>query len=461
MIATPLNQIGAAIQARASARRTEVVRRVSIDSRSIDRGDLFFAIRGDRFDGHQFVGDALSAGACAAVVQRDKTKSLQSVDSDRLLFVDDTIAALGRLAAWHRKKSTAHVVAVTGSNGKTTVKNMITQVLGTKFSVAAARASFNNQIGVPLTLLSCEAHHDYVVVEIGTNAPGEVAALAQIASPDVGVITSVGHAHLEGLGDIEGVRREKLSLLSHTRDTAVVHDDAAGAELVESFGLKRIIRFGQSPAADVRVTDIDSSPAQTFARLSSGVSFTIPLAGAHNAVNAAAAMTVATDAGVDPAESAEALATFAPPAMRMAYEQVGDITLIRDCYNANPSSMRAAIDVLAQAAGRRVLIVGEMAELGVASKRFHRQIGEYAAQMRIDLVGSVGRAAAPAAAAFKVASPGAGCLRFDSTADAVKRLPHELVAGDTVLIKGSRVAGLEAVAEAIRSDASRFALARG
>jgi len=512
MIATPLGIIRDVIGADCvfdGDQGAPMVSGVSTDSRSVAVGDLFIAIRGERFDGHAFVGDALRAGACAAVVDAQGAAQLHAGgEIGSLLIVDETIAALGRLAKWHRTRAKATVIAVTGSCGKTTTKNMIAHVLGDRFRTVAAAASFNNQIGVPLTLLRCGEEDEIVVVEIGTNSPGEVAALAAIASPDIGVVTSVGMAHLERLGDLDGVRREKLSLFSHTRSVGIVHDGAADAPDLEGFGLGRLIRFGESLDADVRVCDVVSDLDGAVARVIIGscagdatghpdggaVDLRIAVAGRHNVLNAVAAVAVAHQVGVPVEDAVGLLSSFSPPSMRMHVERVGDVTLIRDCYNANPTSMRAAIDVLASAVGRRVLVAGRMAELGANSAGQHRDVGAYAMQCGVDVIVAVGSEAGQVLVGVGAPCPGGhGADRVEDTvgqvdsgtrcgidreedtvgqADSGTRngplvfeyadlesagegLIGLLLPGDVVLFKGSRVAGLERIADFVAKELSR------
>jgi len=459
---------------------------VSIDSRKVLAGDLFVAIRGERFDGHLFVGEAFSAGAMAAVVRNDyepatpDRRGKRSVDrwADAVLIrVEDTVRALGRLARYYRRSvidGSVAVVAVTGSNGKTTTKSMIAHVLGGRWKGRAAIKSFNNAIGVPLTLLSTEPSDEFVVCEVGTNAPGEIAALARLIEPEVAVITGVAEVHLEGLGSLEGVAAEKLSLLGELRPDgcAVVNADPE----VVRWSLRhdrqwmpvKKVTFGKWPEADLRLTDLRSIPGDASGVRTPlpGLSFTVNdrfvyrlnTPGAHNAFNALAAIGVARRFGMDHDEIAARLESFELPPMRLHYERIGDLTLINDAYNANPSSVAAAVEVLlgTAAPGRRVFVLGDMRELGKVSEQRHRELAEHIGQSGIDLIIAIGDHArlvsrtAKAASGDRIATHG-----YASTALAGRRLVSHLRPNDTVLVKGSRALALERLVAAIRQWAAR------
>jgi UDP-N-acetylmuramoyl-tripeptide--D-alanyl-D-alanine ligase len=433
------------------------VNRVSTDSRRMTPGALYFAIRGERFDGHAFVRAAVADGACACVVRHD----FAAPATLPLLRVSDVTLALGQLAAHHRRSIGAKVIGVTGSNGKTTTKDMLVHVLGTRLRGRGSIKSYNNQIGVPLTLLECDRDDEFLVVEIGSNAPGEVAGLAAMAAPDYGVITSIGAAHLAGFGGIEGVRREKMSLISRIRPGGMAVVNAAAVSGMGVFpraGELRWITFGDHPDADVRVTDICGDLHHTFAAIEDRHVLRLKVAGAHNAVNAAGVFTVCRHMGMGAEDILAALATFKMPPLRMIVRRVGGMTIIDDCYNANPASMEAAIRVLGESAeGRRVLVVGEMAELGTQSDFWHRRMGEVAANAGVELVVAVGaRAHGVAAVAsggeFSRASGTSRGVCCEDVEEALRFLPDQLREGDTILIKGSRSAGLERVAIAIEKS---------
>jgi UDP-N-acetylmuramoyl-tripeptide--D-alanyl-D-alanine ligase len=422
---------------------------VSVDSRTVAKGELFFAIRGERFDGHDFIDAALERGAVAAVVDGETAP-----DERPLIYVNDTGAALRRLAAHHRGQRSVNVVAVTGSNGKTTTKSMIHHVLGQRLRGRAAPKSYNNAVGVPLTLLSAEAGDEYLVVEIGSNAPGEVAALARLASPNIGVVTSIGDAHLKGFDDRGGVAREKLSLLDQIRKSglAVLNADCPEcAVMVRRLTDRHVVTFGTGESADVRVTDVRSCLDETRFVINGKTRVTLPCPGRHNALNAAAAFAVSRRLHVDPEQFVEAMATFSPPPMRLAVSRVGGLTLIDDSYNANPTSTRAAIEVLQSAGrGRRVFVGGEMLELGDDAAAFHEQAGRAIAEAGVDLLVAIGEHAPDVIAGAHSIARRLTSVFYADTETACGDLPNWLGDADTVLIKGSRGLGLERVAGCVR-----------
>ncbi len=461
------------------------VTRVTTDSRDVRPGDLFFAIAGDRFDGHLFVGEAFASGALAAIVRHDfqwsgpllETSSAAKIPPDAILIrVDNTIAALGALGRYARLRllEALTVVAVTGSNGKTTTKSMIAHVLQTRWKGRASIKSFNNNIGVPLTLLSVEPSDEFVICEVGTNAPGEIAELARLVEPEVAVVTGVSECHLQGLGSLENIAEEKLSLLRSLRpggcavlnhDQEIIHQTLKRDRTLSKI---KKVTFGESPEADLRLTEYsprrdavaDEATTQTGG-LSAGVDFTVNdrfayrlnVPGRHNVHNALAAIAVARRFGMDHDAIAAALATFILPPMRLEARRIGQLTLINDAYNANPASMAAAIDVLCEtpAIKRRVMIVGDMRELGDASERLHREAAERIARANIQAVIAVGeRSKLVTQTIRQVAGSGAEVHAFASTDLARKRLVSLLRPDDTILIKGSRALGLEKLAEAIR-----------
>ncbi|MBN1346793.1 MAG: UDP-N-acetylmuramoyl-tripeptide--D-alanyl-D-alanine ligase [Phycisphaerae bacterium] len=452
-----LDEIAAAMQARPLGQPGRyVINRVTTDSRQVTRGDLFFAIRGERFDGHGFVASAIDQGVMAAVVSDPDLVPDDLHQLGLLLLVDDTTAALGRLAAYHRRQVRATVIAVTGSNGKTTTKEMIHQVLGGRYRGGRAPKSFNNAIGVPLTLLSVDSSDDYVVVEIGTNAPGEVAQLASIASPDIGVITSVAETHLEKLGDLEGVAGEKARLVEHIRDggCAIVNGDSE--ILAKKLPRRRRrgprqISFGRGEGVDLRATHVRARDIGVSFQLDGDGVVTIPMHGEHNVLNALASIAVGRELGVEPPEAAGRLAELTPPPMRMGVRRWERLTLINDAYNANPASMAAALGVLTSwsGGGRRVFIAGDMRELGEVSLAKHRELGERIAEAGVGALLAVGEFAASLADAAERRSRNIRVHVAATTQEMAEQLPGILAPDDVVLLKGSRAVGLEALVEPI------------
>jgi UDP-N-acetylmuramoyl-tripeptide--D-alanyl-D-alanine ligase len=419
-----------------------IVRRVTTDSRDVRPGDLFFALRGPRFDGHRFAAESLAKGAVACVCDRNVHPPTEPA---RFLVVENTLNALGRLAKHYRHAvlpiSTV-VIAVTGSNGKTTTKCMIDHVLGAEFKGRASPKSFNNAIGVPLTLLSADADDRYLVVEIGTNAPGEVASLAALASPNVAVITSIGEAHLEGLGDIHAVAVEKTSLLRFVRPAgfAVVNVDRAEIlPYLASAGRTRLLTFGVDQSAKLCVTRRRADLRGTAFELEGRYRMELPMPGAHHATNAAAAFAVARWFGVAPERIAERLQSFRPPEGRTQLAEIGGVKLVDDAYNANPASVAAAVEALQGAQnGRRVFVLGDMLELGVDSSASHRRAVRGAVEAGIEVLVAVGPATVEAARASKSEPNGTRVYCCDDVSGANELLDTLVTVGDTVWIKGSR-----------------------
>ncbi len=443
----------------------EKVTAITTDTRTARAGELFVAIAGEHFDGHAFLPQAAGAGCVAAVVsaKAEVPKEAAATFPAGLIVVDDTVAALGRLAGWHRRHHPAQVVAVTGSNGKTTVKLMIHHVLSRRMSGSCGPKSFNNAIGLPLTLLGAGEGDRYVVCELGSNAPGEIAALAAIARPDMAVITSIGPTHLERLRSVARVAAEKASALRHLAKEGLAVLSADSPELDKALRRYkgRRVRFGTADGVEFRLTGYESFGSAGLAAGAAGTQrfevngrlwVTLPLPGRHNALNALAAMAVVNHFGVALAESAEALGDFAGAPMRMERVPLGAVTVINDAYNANPASVAAAAQALSEEnATRRVMVVGEMRELGEHSAALHAATGAEIATQAVDLlvcVGEPGRYIALGAA-----EGGLETVRFQTLEAAAARdgLPRLLRPGDVVLIKGSRAVAMERLIDPLRA----------
>ncbi len=455
MILMTLDEIARALGARRAADIAPMqVTGVSTDTRTLRPGDLYVAIRGERFDGHDFVPDAFNAGAVGCVTSHDTAAAGEVSRPNCVLRVADTVEALGRLAAHHRQHTTAPVVAVTGSNGKTTTKCMIEHVLGTRMRGRGSVKSFNNRIGLPLALLSAEVGDEFLVVEIGSNAPGEVAGLGRLASPDIAVITSMGHAHVGGFGGLDGVRAEKLSLFGEVRagGLCVVPLDDLARPINRHHGPDcTYVTFGTSDQADIRVSQVHGDLDRVRFTLNGKFAVEMPVPGRHNATNAAAAFAVCRRFRMEPEEIVQALSTFHLPDMRLSKQQAGGVTVIDDSYNANPTSMAAAIATLASvSAGRRVFVAGDMLELGDASDHWHAAIGRQLVQAGIELIIGVGPAAERIVDTVAASAGRAESVHYPDTERARQDLPRRLEPGDTVLLKGSRRIGLEQLARAIR-----------
>jgi UDP-N-acetylmuramoyl-tripeptide--D-alanyl-D-alanine ligase len=454
--ALSLREVQRAVSGRWLARpeAEPLVTSVVTDSRAATAGALFVALPGERVDGHDFVLDACSRGAVGAVVSRP----VGPLPTDRFLIqVPETVAALGALARYYRSLLSATVIGVTGSNGKTTTKEMVAHLLAANAVVVKAPKSFNNFIGVPLTLLSIEPQTDFAVLELGTSAPGEIRRLATIARPHIGVITNIGPTHLEYLGNVAGVAKAKAELLDVLGEegTAVLNWDDDWCRRVAPKAVGKLVTFGLTTEADVFATGIVQEPRR-FRFLLNGVQeVVLPVAGIHNLSNALAAAAVARRAGLNQADIAGRFADFRLPSMRLEEVVLGEVTFINDAYNANPVSMSAALSEFArrEAAGRKLFVAGDMKELGPESARYHRELGLRVAAHHLDRLFAVGEFAGEVVAgAVAGGFPVEAAQAFATVDELVSALLMEVRAGDAVLVKGSRAMQLERVIEAARES---------
>lgn len=453
MRALTVNEIRQAVRGRWLSRDEQIpARGVSINSRTASSDDVFVAIKGDKFDGHDFLPAAAEAGCIAAVVSQGQEIPADYLKKFRagVVGVADTREALMDLAAYYRSVIPATVVAVTGSNGKTTVKRMIDHILRTRLTGSPSPKSFNNEIGVPLTLLDASGGDDYIVCEVGTSAPGEIAKLTRIIKPDIAVITNIAPAHLEKFVSLEHIAAEKAALLGWLgeRDTAVVWADSPELDRALKSYPMRMIRFGQSADAQLRLTGYESASGRQRFQINDRHWASMPLPGKHNAVNALAAIAVCARFGFSQEDAVAALGDFAGVEMRLEQIDLGGIGIINDAYNANPASCRAAIDVLADCDGqRRIFVVGDMLELGPRSEELHAELGRDVASKPIDMVIGIGAGGRIVAENVDRHSQGKETLVFDSTAEAGREIGQLLRDGDVVLLKGSRAMGLEKIIE--------------
>jgi UDP-N-acetylmuramoyl-tripeptide--D-alanyl-D-alanine ligase len=416
---------------------------VGTDTRTLDDGALFVALHGDRFDGHDFLERAAASGAHAAVVDRvpDGAPPL------RYYRVPDTLTALGRMARHRRRSLSARVVAITGTNGKTTTKEMARAILSTRYATHATTGNLNNLVGTPLTLLAAPEDTEALVVEIGTNAPGEIARLTDMVEPDLGVVTAVAEGHLEGFGTVEGVLREKTSLLSRLRPggAALVADEPRSLP-ERARSLARHVRVaGWTERADpgLRAEDLrlDDRGRVRFRWQDRDVA--LPFGGRVHARNALLALGLAIEWDVDPDDAVAALAEMEPPSMRGETVRYGDLTVIADCYNANPDSLRAALDTLRSMPrqGGRVAVVGSMLELGPRSDALHRQAAQSLAESDLDLIVATGLFVP----AFRPLASGLGdrLLLEEDPEAAFEPMAERMTGDEVVLLKGSRGVALE------------------
>ena len=405
---------------------------ISTDSRAIKPADGFFALTGEKFDGHDYVEQVVAAGASVVVASRRDIAARAREKNWPVVHVDDTVKALGRLAAWYRKMLPAKLVAVTGSNGKTTTKKMLETVLASIGSVISAPKSFNNNIGVPLTLLSASRIHNYIVLEMGTNHPGEIAELGALARPDLAVITSLGPAHIEHFGSLENIAREKTSLLEYVPATgfaAVCIDEPTILPYLRTFQ-GRLLTFGTSRQAELRAESVQADDQSLRFKVNGRWQVSMNLSGRHNATNALAAWAIGSRLGMSPEQIVEALSRVTPPDMRLEKLRFGPITVINDAYNANPASLAAGLRTLAEmpvpAGGRRVAVLADMLELGSFARDLHEQAGRQLASLgQIDFLVAVGTHMQHLADAALAAAPKLAVQRFDNSELAAKAVARQ------------------------------------
>lgn len=433
---------------------------VSIDSRKVAAGALFVAIKGDTHDGHDHVVPAANAGAAAILVDRLPAAPMPRCP---ILRVADARRAMGALGRHVRQGLGGTVVAVGGSNGKTSTKNLIDSALCRDRRGSISPKSFNNDIGVPTTIFDADPSHDYLVLELGTNHHGEIATLTEIARPDVAVITNVSAEHLEGLGDLDGVRREEATIVRGLKPDGVLivnGDDAPLLELVSSFRGRRIT-FGHSHANDLHATNVRCGyDGVRFHVGRDAREWFVPLLGRHTAFNALAAIAVAREMGLGDDRIAAALAAAHGPDMRLQLQEVRGIRVINDAYNANPASMKAALETLGHLphAGRRVAVLGDMRELGETTDELHEEMGRFVAACPVDRLICVGAKSALIAEHAVFAGMAAERVNhFPTTERAAAEASGMLRDGDLVLLKGSRYMRLERIAAALGAAPARKA----
>lgn len=431
---------------------------VTTDTRKIEEGMLFIALKGEKFDGHDFIAQAAQKGANGAIVNKDyDIAKLEGIDID-ILAVDDTLKAYQDLAAYWRSKFNIPVIAITGSNGKTTTKDLTAAVLSGKWNVLKTQANFNNEIGLPMTLLQLNKHHDAAVVEIGMRGLGQITAMTKIAKPTIGVITNVGETHMELLGSIENIAKAKGEMAEAIEiDGKVIlnADDKFVSKMNERTKATPIY-FGINNEADVKAYDIktlaDGKTEFTAKIGDSEGKFILSMLGIHNVYNCLAALAVGYACGLTVTEMQKGLATFKPTAMRFEYKKIGDFTVINDAYNASPASTKAALvnlDTIAK--GRKILVMGDMFELGSVEKQAHSDVGTEAAKYHVDIVLTRGELTKYTAQAAKEAGI-AQVYECKDHQEALAVLNKVLQPGDTVLFKGSHGMHMEKIIELLENE---------
>jgi UDP-N-acetylmuramoyl-tripeptide--D-alanyl-D-alanine ligase len=441
------------------------VKNVCTDSRTAKAGDIFFAIKGEKFDGHDFVGEVAAKGVAAVVIEKSKAQSLRSKVKDDVgvLAVDDVRVAFGRFAAAYRKDFSIPVICVGGSNGKTTTKELVASVLRQKFSTLWSEASFNNDVGVPATLLRLERSHQAAVLEAGTNHPGELAALVRLVQPKFGIITSIGREHLEFFGDVAGVAQEEgmLAELLPADGKLFLNGDSEWADKISARTKAKVVRVGFGEKNDWRAKKVRLDKSGTTFHVETAEErlkgfageYRINLLGRHQVTNALYAIAAGAELGLTRDEIGDGLLACPPPKMRMQFWEASGVRVLDDAYNANADSMRAALETLCglPLQGRRVAVLGDMAELGAQTEPAHAEIGKYCAELQIGQLFTVGKNSAATAKAAREA----GLLRVIEFVDveaAMKALKNFLKPGDVVLLKASRSSRLERIAETLKAE---------
>jgi UDP-N-acetylmuramoyl-tripeptide--D-alanyl-D-alanine ligase len=432
-----------------------IVRRVCTDSRDVRSGDLFVALKGERFDAHEFLGDMPGRGVVAVMVSESRRSGIPA--GLTAILVPDTRIALGKMAAAYRARFADRVACVAGSNGKTTTKEILAGLLATKFRTLKSEASFNNDVGVPLTLLRMESSHEAAVLEAGTNHPGELAPLVRMIAPRIGLVPSIGREHLEHFVDLEGVLAEESALgeALPADGLLVVNGDQDSSAVLASRTRARVVRAGFGPRNEWRARLAATRWESTVFLLAAPNprwcgEFELGMPGRHMVANAVVALAAAAEMDVDPEDARMALARFSGTKQRLQWTDMGGVRLLDDTYNANADSMLAALQTLSDlpCAGRRVAVLGDMAELGSHAESAHREVGAAAARLGIDVVVAIGHFATLTSAGANGARQ---ILAFPDVEAALPSVRALVRPGDTILAKASRSSRLERVVEALRN----------
>lgn len=429
-----------------------VVNGICTDSRKIKNGDLFIALKGERFDGHQFLAEAVGAGAAALLVMEGSGLDLET----SIIRVDDTLKAFGAIARAHRQKYKVPVIGITGSNGKTTTKDLVASVLAQKFNTVKTEANFNNEIGLPLTLLKIDENTEAVVVEMGMRGLGQIKYLSSLAEPAIGVVTNVGQAHLELLGSEANIAKAKAELIQELppQGIAVINGDDPWIRQMAVPDQVRRISFGiDHNELDYRAVIINADSEGTLFRVLGGdreFDLLLPLPGKFNVYNALAAIVIGLNMGLTVSEIQKGLTTPNLTERRLKIINHNQLRIIDDTYNASPVSVKAALEVLCQSScpGRKIAVLADMLELGESSGECHREVGEYAAKLGVDYLFAFGSLAENYVLGFNSITPGKAEY-FSNKTELARMLKSFTLPGDSVLIKGSRGMKMEEVVEAL------------
>ncbi|MBP9733274.1 MAG: UDP-N-acetylmuramoyl-tripeptide--D-alanyl-D-alanine ligase [Candidatus Omnitrophica bacterium] len=423
--------------------------KVSTDTRTIQPGDLYIALKGKNYDGHDYIDLAFEKGARMCIAELGTGRRVRRRDPD-IIFVENTQQAMCRLASFHRRQKNKPLIAITGSCGKTTTKEILAHLLGVKYKVLKNIGTENNIVGVPKTLLNWE-DEDLAVIEIGTNQIGEIHYLTRLVQPTHGVLTLIGHSHLAGLRSIQGVRREKMSMVDAMDDNATVIYNGEDRNIVHD-RLKKLktVRVGYKKAFNFYADQIHMLDNSIGFRLNGKTRIAAPILGQHNVLNTLLAIGAASCFGIKPDDVKARMVSFEAPKGRLRYQELNGIHWIDDSYNANPSSLKAAIELFKSypPKGRKILVLGDMLELGPQANAFHREAGQQIAGYPFDLVLTVGTLAARFAEEAAVSGFAKEKLNtFATSTDAGNYLKDKLMPADTVLLKGSRGTKMEKVME--------------
>jgi UDP-N-acetylmuramoyl-tripeptide--D-alanyl-D-alanine ligase len=435
---------------------TEIpIKRVCIDSRDVRSGDLFWALKGERFDGHDFIHQAIAQGAIGCVSERTNPETTGSPT----VIVDDSLLALGRFSNWYRRTLDALVIGVTGSVGKTTTRDLIHSALSSEFDGVRSSKNFNNQIGLPLSLIEIERHHEFAVVEMGAARIGDVRLLAGLAMPEFGVVTAVGPAHMESFGCLEAIIRTKGELLESLPSTGLAilpGDDLVLRQMADRAPCP-VIFIGEGDDNHLRASNVHTS-VQGLQFQAGGCDYDIPVCGRHHLTNALCAIAIAREIGISPQSIQQGLSYFRPIEGRSVLKSIGPWTVIDDTYNANPPSVAAACQTLktfeTSRGGQRILVLGDMKELGSTAVREHERIGELAAHAGIEFLLACGEYSEHVAAGAE--RSGLDSRRIAATHDietAKAVLDCWIEAGDVILVKGSRATRMERIVEWLQERA--------
>ena len=442
MIALRFNELAQLLKGEESS-ANPTLESIVTDSRKAQQGSLFAALPGERVDGHDFAASAVCLGAAALLVARPLELPVPQ------LVVDDVLAALGRIAALLRSRLHPQVIGITGSNGKTTVKEMVAGILRIKGEVLATEGNYNNELGLPLTLFGLDQQHRYAVLEMGASKPGDIAYLADIAQPDVGIVTNIGPAHLEGFGSVEGVARTKGEMFAGlpAGGCAVMNADEPWLTTWQKMNhAGRTITFGAAQDADVRLDDSGNRPR--ILTTAGDIEVRLALPGRHNLYNAAAATAAALALDIEMELIRQGLERVepVPGRLNMLHTSAG-WTVIDDSYNANPASLYSALQVLTAQSGEPWLVLGDMKELGIGSTKMHREVGETARTMGVRRLFAIGEMSEHTVDAF-----GRGARHFAGKDELIAALRDELRPAVNCLVKGSRSMGMDAVVQAVLEE---------